>query len=278
VLGLEASLGPDGLVFQEQSPAPVTGPLTPIVENLPDLGPVTDLLGQVVDPLNGVIGDLLESGTATVNDLLAAAGIRIRVLEPFEVIDGSSAERTANGIVVDLTYDGSGDNPLAQLLALIPTELLPADSPPEIPLNVSPQALVNLLKETHVTGFAIGYGNVSVEATEAFTFTPVTRAPAATRPSGAATPGVAGVGTRPGFSTPSPAIPGGAAPGTATPGAPASSSGPAAAAGAGALVALALLSSPLWALGSRRLADNVLGVAGSSCPDGLDRPLHPGRS
>ena len=44
------------------------------------------------------------------------------------------------------------------------------------------------------------------------------------------------------------------------------------------LVALALLASPLFGLGSSRLADNVLAPVSTSCPIGLDKPPAPPRT
>ena len=81
---------------------------------------------------------MLGDTNASANELLAASGITIRTLEPFESIDGASAERTANGVVIQITYDGQGDNPLAQLLGAIPAEDLPGEGLPGFPLNTSP--------------------------------------------------------------------------------------------------------------------------------------------
>jgi hypothetical protein len=273
-LGLPATLGPDGLVVGEPSAPANPGPLTPLVEGVGDLTPVADGLRDAAEPLNQALRDVLGSTNATVADLLEASGIRIRTLEPFESVQGPSAERTANGVVIDITYDGRGDNPLAQLVAAIPSDQLPGEGIPGFPVNTSPQALVNLLKETHVTGLALAYGNVNVDATPAFEFdAPDFDAPDLSSPIG----GAGGPLATPGFSTPSPQLPPGG-PGTG-PGDLGVDGTPAAAAGAGAgaaAVLLALLSSPLWAVGSRNLADNVLGVAGSSCPAGLDQPLKGG--
>jgi hypothetical protein len=79
-----------------------------------------------------------------------------------------------------------------------------------------------------------------------------------------------------GFATAAPA-PGAGAPGGAAAAVPASA-GLVTAAGVGALVALALLTSPLWAVGSRRLAETVLGATSTSCPHGLDRVDDAGRA
>ena len=122
--------------------------------------------------------------------------------------------------------------------------------------------------------------SVGSSTTPAFTYTPISRVPISRAGSGVSAGGFSGGGSlgTPGFSTPAPAITG-AAPGAASAGAvPASAAGIAGALGVGGLAALALLTAPFWAIGSRRFADHVLGAAGSSCPDGLDRPLDPGRA
>lgn len=236
-LGTPVTIGPDGVTTGEPS-APET------------LIPLAEVFG---------------TANASVQELLSASGITIRTLEPFESVDGASAERTANGLIVEMNYDGRGDNPLAALLAAIPSDDLPGEGIPGFPVNTSPQALVNLMKETHVTGLALAYGNVNVNASPAFEFTPLTFsspgltasvAPTVTGPSPAA----------PSFATPSPSLPSGAGGSVPVDGVPARAAAGAAAAG----VVLALLSSPLWAIGSRKLADNVLGIAGSSCPERLD--------
>ena len=270
-LGLPATIGPDGLTVDQPPSAPAdNGPATPIVEGAGDLTPVADGINAAAAPLNEALTNVLGSTNASANELLAASGITIRTLEPFESVDGASAERTANGVIIEIDYDGQGDNPLAALLAAIPAEDLPGEGIPGFPLNTSPQAMVNLMKETHVTGMALAYGNVNVNASPAFEFE------APDLDTGGATGAVGGSvgGTLPSssFATPSPALPtaGGGGTGDSIDG---TRAGAVAAGTAGAAaVVLALLSSPLWAVGSRNLADNVLDIAGSSCPDGLDRP------
>jgi len=266
-LGLPATIGPGGVEVGQPSAPEDPGPLTPVVDGAGDLTPVGEALGSAVEPLNQAMEQVLGTTNASVQDLLGASGITIRTFEPFESVDGASAERTANGLIIEMNYDGQGDNPLAQLLGAIPAEDLPGEGIPGFPLNTSPQALVNLMKETHVTGLALAYGNVNVNASPAFEFTP----PSFTTPnlgSGLTPPGSSTV-PLPGFSTPTPALPSSGGTGTA----PVNGSLAGAAGGAGAVaVVFALLSSPLWAIGSRNLADNVLGMASSSCPEGLDAP------
>ncbi|MBA2281111.1 MAG: hypothetical protein H0W25_07730, partial [Acidimicrobiia bacterium] len=207
LLGLPITIGPDGIVGGPPPSGPGDpNPLTPITENLPGLGPVSDALNGVTGPLNELIRSALGTSTATLNDLLAAAGITVKVAEPTEVLEAGSAERTAAGVVVELVFDGSGDNPLAQLLALIPTDQLPTEGLPGIPLNTSPQALVKLLKETSVVGFGMAAARVAALASAPFEFVP----PAVT-PGGSITPAVGGGSStvppvRPGFNTPSPSL------------------------------------------------------------------------
>ena len=267
-LGMPATIGPAGITVQQPEPPANSGPATPISEGVGDLTPLADGLNSATAPFNEAMVAVLGTTNATAQDLLSAAGVSIRTIEPFESVDGASAERTANGVVIDITYDGQGDNPLATLLGAIPAENLPGEGIPGFPVNTSPQALVNLMKETHVTGMALAYGNVNVNASPAFEF----EAPDIVPSTGTGTGGLGGsLGSSSpvsSFDTPAPALPGGGAGDTAVAGTSAGAAG--AATGAAAAVILALLSSPLWAVGSRNLADNVLDVAGSSCPDGLD--------
>lgn len=278
ILGLPATIGPDGLVVGEFTPPADPGPTAPLVENLGALGDLVPGLQDALAPVNDLLTQVL-GASGTVNDLLAASGITITVLDPIVEVNGAEASITANGIIVNLNYEGSGDNPLAQLLALIPADQLPGEGLPGVPLNTSPQALVGLLKETHVTGLALAYGTASVVASPAFSFTqpPVAR-PATPTPSGGSSgsPGSPGTPARPatpGFSTPTPTLPA-----SATPTSPIGDTGGGfAGAGIGVLAAFAiLLTTPLWGIGSTKLADNVLAAASSACPDGLDQPSKPG--
>lgn len=272
-LGLPAVVGPDGITVEEPTPVENPGPLGPVVDGVGDLGPVGDALGSAAAPLSQALQQVLGTTNASVNELLAASGISVRTMEPFENVEGSSAERTANGIVVTIDYEGRGDNPLAQLLAAIPSESLPGEGLPGVPLNTSPQALVNLLKETHLIGVALAYGNVNVNASPAFSFEAPSLGGTGGSGLGGGSLGSSGLGggsgsfTPPTFSTPTPEL--SPAPPTDLGGTPAGVT----AGGAAAAVVLALLTTPLWAIGSRSLADNVLGVATSSCPEGLDTPL-----
>ena len=141
-------------------------------------------------------------GTTRRVDQPAARGVRHHHPHARAVRDPStarrpSAPRTASSSSIN--YEGGGDGPLAQLLAAIPSDQLPGEGIPGFPLNTSPQAMVNLLKETHVTGIALAYGNVNVNASPAFEFTPAgpdADPSAATSASGGFTPsGSLGRGT-----------------------------------------------------------------------------------
>jgi hypothetical protein len=271
VLGVPVTIDANGITVGEYAPPTNAGPLTPLIEGLSQLGALGEALATAVDPINALVTQVLGTVNGTLNDALAAAGIHIGVLEPVVNIDGSKASITGNGLVISIVYDGRGDNPLAQLLAALPIDQLPGEGIPGFPLNTSPQALLNLLKETHVVGLAAAYGTAEVVASPSFEAAPpAARPPSSTgattaRPS---TGNTSGPTTPTTFSTPRPAL--------ATPSAPEAVDteltgvlgGTAVSAIA---VVLALLSSPLWAIGSRRLADAVLAGGAGGCPDGLDR-------
>lgn len=278
MLGIPLSMTSDGLVLGEVTDPTAGTPTAPLGQVL---GPLGEALGPAlapaVDGLDAVLDQVL-GGAGTLEDLLAASGVTIRVLEPIVEIDGAEASIVSNGVVVDINYDGSGDNALAQLLALIPADQLPGEGIPGFPLNTSPQALVNLLKETHVTGVAMAYGEASVVASPAFSFTatPPARSTGSTgAPASSGTPGTPGTPGRPGFSTPTLNLP------TATGTQPISDTG----SGGGGIggtplgalaIAATLLLTPFWGFISGKLADNSLKAVVNTCPQGLDKPLPTG--
>lgn len=274
VLGLPASIGPDGLVVDEVSNPSAGSPVAPLGEQSPAiLGPVADGLAPVVDGANQVLSQLT-GGVDALNEALAQSGLSIQVLQPVVNTDGAEASITSNGVVITMNYDGSGDNPLAQLLALIPAEDLPGEGIPGFPVNTSPQALVGLMKETHVTGLALAYGTASVVASPSFSFTATAPRRGATGAVGSAgTPGTPARPGTPGFSTPTPALP--AATGAETIAGEGGAGIGGSAVGLFAVV-LALLGSPIWGWGSGRLADTALAATSSACPHGLDKPIPTG--
>lgn len=269
LLGVPVTIDQNGLTAGEPSAPENPGPLTPLFDNLPDLGPLSDGLNGIAGPVNDVVTSILGQATGTVGELLSAAGISIRVLEPVETLSPGGADRVANGLFIDITFDGRGDNPLAQLLSLVPSELLPSQGIPGLPVNLSPQALVNLVKETHVTGFALAFGSVSAVATEAFTFEPEPFTPAApSNPPSVPLPGTSA--PTPNFATPSPPLATGGGGTVPSGGAPISTTDTTAGAfGIGAMVAVALLlGSPAFWFGSTKLVDAVLDEAVAGCPEG----------
>jgi hypothetical protein len=191
------------------------------------------------------VGPLLDG----VNQLLEAAGIRITAAGLAQGDSGAQGTVRATGVEIELRFDGSDGGPLAQLLALVPTDGLPGSGIPGVPVNTSPQALVNLLKETHVTSVALGSVSASVDASE-----PVVLGEPASGSSildaGGSGGAVGGGGTPPAFTTPLPDLAGartvtggGRIPGRAV----------------GLLVVvLAVLSLPVWGRASAKLMDAAL--------------------
>lgn len=276
MLGIPLSLSSEGLVLGEVTDPTAGTPSAPLG---PVLGPLGEALGPALTPavegLDAVLDQVL-GGAGSLEDLLAASGVTIQVLEPIIEINGAEASIVSNGVIVQMNYDGSGDNPLAQLLALIPTDQLPGEGLPGFPLNTSPQAMVNLLKETHVTGLALAYGEASVVASPAFSFTssrPNTAGGGSALTGSPGTPGTPGRPGTPGFSIPTPNLP-------AT-----TASQPIGGEGGGGVdgialsalaVAATLVLTPFWGFISGKLADNSLKAVVNTCPQGLDRPLPTG--
>ncbi len=280
VLGLPVTIGPDGVRFDERPDAPTgTDPTGGALDGvLAGAGPVRDALGSAAGPLNDLLAQVGGARDDALQQLFEASGIDLRVGDAIETIDGGSAQRSASGLSITLNYDGANTPVLTDLLALLPSDALPADNLGPVPF--SPQALVNLLKKTHIVGVALAPANVSAVATPAFEFAPtdvdIDGSPSMDPPPGDLTVDVAGsTGTSGsgGFETATPELPPPAA-ASVVPGLPASSQLPFPLGDAVPALAVfaVLLGAPLFAAGSRRLADATLAPGTAWCPDGLDSP------
>lgn len=261
-LGLDASLTEDGLVL-EKAPA-VEGPGAPLGGLLGDLaGPFDELTAPVQD----LVADVLEEAVPQVDDVLAQAGIDLKILDPVEAqSESGAASRVSSGLALTFTYEGTQQDALVDLVNSIPAELKPALGPIPNPIE--------FLIQNHITGLAFAPASVSALATPPFPALDVPLAPIDTLPFD---PGGSIDLGDPGFSTPPAAIPDPATDPSAPIG-PTEPIGDLAAAVPAVLVALALLASPLFGLGSSRLADNVLAPVSTSCPVGLDKPQAPPRT
>ena len=275
VLGLPATVGRDGIRFderpapEEEGPDPVSDAVGGVLGGA--LDPVADGLEGVAGPLNELLDQVGAGGDQALQQLFEASGIDIRVLDAVEVMEGGTAKRIASGLSVTIDYDGSNTPVLTDLLGLIPSDDLPSDNLGPIPF--SPQALAKLLEKQHIQGFAIAPASVTAEATPAFEFDAGDFGDVGSVDVGSTSGSTGGTGSTGDFETATPELP-------APPGAQASPSVPASASGLfplgdaiPALVVLGvLLGSPFFAAGSRRLADNTLAAVGSACPEGLDLP------
>ena len=229
------------------------------------LAPITGALQPAVDPLNKLMTDTLGSANEDVNKLLAQGGINVQLVQPNEVKKGAEASRLASGVLVTITYNGSTEPVLSNILNLIPVESLPSQGLGPIPFS-SPQSLVLALKATHVETIGLAAGSVHAAASPPFTL-----------PSVATTGGLASTGAANGFSTATPSLGAAGANGAGAGGGPSiGNASPLAYVGGEPLAAalsvlLLLLAGTGFWIGSGRLADNVLSVTSSSCPEGLDR-------
>ena len=272
-LGQPATIDGTGihLAPQEATPgAPVT---------LPPLGGLTDPLQPLLSPLNELMVSTLGTANADLNQLLNAGGISVQLIQPSEVKKGADARRLASGVLITIRYTGDSEPVLGSILSLIDPTQVPADyvdpcttfqqpAPCPIPFS-SPQTLVLALKTTHVESIGLAAGSVHASASPPFAL------PTLSGTGGISTPGSSTAG-RTSFSTPTPSPSGGG--GGGGPGGSGSSIGaatPVAFVGSGPLAAvvsaiLLLMSAGFFWFGSGRLADNVLTIASSSCPEGLD--------
>ena len=228
------------------------------------LAPITGAVQPAVDPLNKLLTDTLGSANDDINKLLAQGGISVQLIQPTEAKKGAEASRLASGVLVTLTYNGSTEPVLSNILDLIPVESLPSQGLGPIPFS-SPQSLVLALKATHVETIGLAAGSVHAGASPPFP-TPSFASSIASGSSGS---------TPSGFSTPTPSVgSGGATSGGGSPSignaSPLAFVGGEPLAAAVSALLLLLAGSGFW-VGSGRLADNVLSVSSSSCPEGLDR-------
>ena len=110
----------------------------------------------------------LTDGAAPLTDALAQGGISIKLAPQHENKDAGLAERVADGVIVEINYNGQTAPVISTLLAAVPSGQLPADNFTSCAPS-SPQALFNLFKDTHIESFALGAATVSTNATPAFT-------------------------------------------------------------------------------------------------------------
>jgi hypothetical protein len=259
VLGQPATIDGTGVhLSQPAAPGSSSSSASP-------LAPVGGALQPALDPLNQLMLSTLGNANADVNQLLEQGGITVRLIEPTEVKRGAEASRLASGVLVTITYNGSTEPVLSNILNLIPVESLPSQGIGPIPFS-SPQSIVLALKATHIETIGLAAGHVHTVAAAPFSL------PTIPSTSG----GGSSIGTTGStFTTPTPSVSGGGG-GTGGGGSSIGSTIPLAFVGSGPLAAalsamLLVLAGSLFWFGSGRLADNVLSVASSSCPEGLDR-------
>ncbi|HEX2701586.1 MAG TPA: choice-of-anchor P family protein [Acidimicrobiales bacterium] len=274
VLGLAATVDGDGVTLDQRPPDPArpASPLDPVLGPLVGSGTLPPgavaPAKPVLDNLNQVLARL--GPDATLTDALDASGVRLRVLEPVSTADKGAATRSAYGLQLEVDYSAAGDPLVGPLLAaLVPSGTLPADCPvPGAPVDCSPEGLVSLLTRTQIGGLGIAAADVRAAATAPFEDVDVSFAPPALPPGRGVDGPLAGGPSpdAPAFSTPFPALP--TAPGGGLAMAPLSVLGRALPA---VLIVLLVLSAPLWATASRRLADAALAAPADGCPEAARR-------
>ena len=256
-LGLDASLTEDGLVLEEAPP--VEGPGAPLGGVL---SPVVPPAGEALSPIQAALEDAFTQTDPQLDELLAMAGIRVSMVEPrTEESELGAASLTSSGVLVELDYYGRDQDQLADLLAAIPPELKPNLGPLSNPIT--------FFTENHFTEIGLAPASVTSLATPPFPTVDIPPIDPAAFDPGVTVPGSPSLGD-PGFSTPTPDI--GSSGGGGDLGTSEGASALLEGALPAAVVALALILSPLFGLGSTRLADNVLAPVSSSCPTGHDKP------
>jgi hypothetical protein len=117
-------------------------------------------------PVGGIAALLTQLGL-NINEALKQSGIDIHLVNQHENKDAGLGERIADGLVINLSYDGTKAPLLSTILALVPAGQLPATNATNCAPS-SPQALFNLLKDTHLMSLALGAATVSSNATPGF--------------------------------------------------------------------------------------------------------------
>ena len=255
-LGLDASLTEEGMVLKEAPPvegpgAPLGGALTPVVPPA----------GEALSPFQQALAEVLGQTDPQLDELLSMAGITVSIVEPANAeAEPGAASLSSNGLLIGFDYFGKDQEALADLLDAIPAELKPNLGPLSNPIT--------FFTENHFTAIGLAPASVTALASPPFPELEVPEIDVAPIDPGITVPGSSSLGD-PGFSTPTPDTAGGGAGEIDGEQASATALG-------GAIPALlfvaALLASPLFGLGSTRLADNVLAPVTSSCPTGQDKP------
>lgn len=270
VLGQAAAIDANGVQFAEKlpEPSPLDQVTEPVIGGLGQVtGPVTEAVKPITQQISDVINEALGS-QKTFNDLLLASGVQIRVLQPSETVEGGSAAISAGGLGINFVYPGASDERFAQLLSLLPSDQLPAEGIPGAP---SPQATVNLFKETHIADLSIASAAATVNATPAFAFDESAFGDTGAFDTGSFDSGSFDTGsldTSGGqFATDVPSLPGA--------GTLASGFGAGGSAIPLALVLITIFTAPFFAAGTKRFAAANLEGASAACPVGKDNPPPP---
>jgi hypothetical protein len=273
VLGLAATI--DGTGIHLKQGLPPANPITDAAKQATD--PLTQGLGQVAEgaaPLTQQLSNLIAQAVGSqksINDLLLQAGIQVRILSPQGNVDGGAANMQAAGLGINFDYPGASDERFAQVLSLIPSDQLPSQGIPGA--GLSPQAIVNLFKEHHISDLSFAPASTSVNATAAFTVDDSAFGTDTGSFGTSVDTGSFGTGDL-GATVPSLGTNGGSAPGTGN-ASLASGFGGGGSAIPIALVLIMIFSSPFWGAASKRFAEATLGGTSAACPDGKDLPPTP---
>lgn len=197
VLELEATS--DGTVTTTSGGTTITGATvagTPVVIDQDGVraanpaGPQSGDLDGPLDPLNDGLDEGLPSGVASLNELLAVAGVRVTVVEPEDLGAGTARERMASGLRIDLDLSSSTVPALEAVLEALPYV------PPAAPGAPGLSDALAIARAHHLTGFEIGRARVSLDSRPR-PDRPARPAPAGSTGDGGHTAPSAGSGTPP---------------------------------------------------------------------------------
>jgi hypothetical protein len=118
----------------------------------------TTAAGGLLDGVNQVLDDVLGTGVGDLNELLAAAGVQISLVQPEEAGSGTNRELVASGLRIDLDLATANAPALDQLLDSLPFV------PPIAPGAPGLSDLIVLARTHQVVGYELGRARVALDA------------------------------------------------------------------------------------------------------------------
>lgn len=271
VFGRKAVIDASGVRFAE-APEGGDDAIVPPPDD-PGVGEIADGADEATAPARDPLAEALSEVDGGLAELLARGGVSLELTEPHEAASGDEVVRRSTGLRVRVDYEGR-EEPFAQLL-----DLVPADQVPRIGEDpASTTAPIAALRAHHIVRFDLAAASLEVAAVPAFDAPPISGFGDGGAPevggegSGAPLPGAAPASTTGDDGDRPSADRGGEAPLVLTAGGGGDGHVPGRALPAALLVALVLVSTPVFGRGAARLADSLVAGGAGGCPLEAGRP------